>query len=153
MATEIERKFLVEGARIAEWGKGVVIQQGYLARGEEATCRVRVADENGYLTIKGKTEGISRQEFEYAIPVEEARTLLTLCEGGIISKTRWRVPYEGKIWEVDVFDGENAGLIIAEIELESEQEIFTKPPWISDEVSDDPRYFNGALSRYPFSSW
>lgn len=153
MAMEIERKFLVHKAPIHDWGEGVKMQQGYLARGLNATCRIRAAGEHGFLTIKGRTEGISRQEYEYEIPIEEAYSMLKLCEGGLISKTRWRVNFEGKIWEVDVFDGDNEGLIVAEIELETEDEVFIKPPWISTEVSDDPRYFNGALSRHPFKSW
>lgn len=153
MGIEIERKFLVDHAPISEWGDGLVMQQGYLARGQHAMCRVRVTGERGYLTIKGQTRGISRQEFEYEIPVEEARSLLKLCEGGVISKTRWCVSVGGKVWEVDVFDGDNQGLIVAEIELTSEDEEFTKPTWVSEEVSDDPRYFNSALSRHPFKLW
>lgn len=157
MALEIERKFLVLEALHAlplpEWGPGEPIRQGYLARGSNATARVRTIGETGWLTIKGETVGISRAEFEYEIPVEEARALLALCEGGLIEKVRWRVPHQGHVWEVDRFEGDNAGLMVAEIELNSEDEAFARPAWIGEEVSDDPRYFNGALSRHPYRVW
>ena len=153
MGIEIERKYLVNGAPFETWGAGVKMKQGSLARGKSATTRIRVAGEIGFLTIKGKTEGISRLEFEYEIPVTEAEELLKLCEGIVIAKTRWRVPYGSHLWEVDVFEGENQGLTVAEIELESEDELFEKPSWVGGEVSDDPRYFNGALSRHPFTQW
>ena len=153
MGMEIERKFLVKKAPLEEWGEGTILKQGYLARGSQATARVRVAGQVGYLTIKGKTFGISRQEFEYEIPVTEAEALLLLCEGGLIHKKRWKVPFEGHIWEVDVFYGENDGLCLAEIELDDETEKFIRPPWLAEEVSDDPRYFNGALSKFPFKKW
>ena len=153
MATEIERKFLVNNPPFQEWGEGTQLKQGYLARGAEATARVRVAGSKGYLTIKGKTIGISRLEYEYEIPLTEAEALLSICEGGIIVKKRWKVPVGGHIWEVDIFEGENSGLVLAEIELEHEEESFNRPSWLGDEVSDDSRYFNGALSQYPFSKW
>lgn len=153
MPTEIERKFLLQSPPIDQWGEGVKMRQGYLARGEHATARVRVAGTRGRLTIKGPTVGISRAEFEYEIPCSEAEELLTLCEGGLIEKRRWRVPYQGHVWEVDVFEGENSGLLIAEIELSAEDETFERPDWIGAEVSGDPRYFNGYLSRHPYQTW
>ena len=153
MATEIERKFLIHHPPFDQWGEGVEIKQGYLARGEQATARVRVAGDQGWLTIKGKTTGISRPEFDYRIPVAEAYELLALCEGGIIEKRRWQIPHGDHVWEVDVFEGDNRGLMIAEIELNDEQESFERPAWIVEEVSDDPRYFNGYLSRHPYRSW
>ena len=153
MAIEIERKFLIDHPPLERWGEGTKIRQGYLARGVQATARVRVAGDQGWLTIKGKTTGISRPEFEYSIPVTEAYELLELCEGGIIEKRRWRVSHHGHVWEVDVFEGDNLGLMIAEIELSHEREAFEVPPWVRDEVSDDPRYFNGYLSRVPYQSW
>ena len=153
MGMEIERKFLVHDAPFETWGRGVKIEQGYLARGQEATARVRTFGTKGFLTIKGKTIGISRQEFEYEIPLKEAQALLKLCEGGIIIKRRWHVKFESHTWEIDRFEGNNAGLIIAEIELETENELFIKPNWLGAEVSDDPRYFNGALSRHPYQTW
>ena len=153
MATEIERKFLVNHPPIETWGQGIIIRQGYLARGTQATARVRIADDRGWLTVKGQTVGISRLEFEYEIPLADAEGLLTLCEGHLIEKTRWCIPHHKHLWEVDVFAGVNAGLTIAEIELRDEQEEFTRPPWVTEEVSDDPRYFNGYLSRTPYPTW
>ena len=153
MAIEIERKFLVINPPISTWGSGEPIRQGYLARGLNATARVRTFGETGWLTIKGETTGISRAEFEYSIPLTEARALLELCEGGLIEKVRWRIPHRSHLWEVDQFFGENEGLMIAEIELQREDEEFDLPPWIGVEVSDDPRYFNGALSRTPYRVW
>lgn len=153
MGIEIERKFLVQSAPFKSWGAGTQIKQGYLARGQQVTARVRTYGDQAFITIKGKTVGISRQEFEYEIPVQEAEALLLLCEGGIISKQRWKIKQGEHIWEVDRFEGDNAGLVVAEIELGSEDESFDKPSWIGAEVSDDPRYFNGALSRMPYKSW
>ena len=153
MGMEIERKFLVNNAPFEKWDEGIDITQGYLARGQQATARVRTFGSQGFMTIKGKTTGISRQEFEYEIPYEDAQALLLLCEGGLIIKRRWQVKVGAHLWEVDRFEGENSGLIVAEIELSSENESFTKPDWLGIEVSDDPRYFNGALSRTPYQDW
>ena len=150
---EIERKFLVQGSPWVDWGAGVPYQQGYLSRGAHSTTRVRIAGDQGVLTIKGKTIGISRLEFEYEVPLAHAQSLLALCEGDIISKRRWRVTYEGHVWELDVFEGANEGLVVAEIELATEEETFARPAWLGEEVSDDPRYTNGALSRRPWSAW
>lgn len=150
---EIERKFLVRGEPWRDWGPGVPYQQGYLSRGAHSTTRVRIAGETGLLTIKGKTIGISRLEFEYEVPLAHARSLLALCEGELISKRRWRVEHEGHVWELDVFEGSNAGLVVAELELDAEEERFVRPSWLGREVSDDPRYTNGALSRHPWSIW
>lgn len=153
MGIEIERKFLVNSPPLESWGEGFDIKQGYLARGLNAMARVRVYGKKGFLTIKGQTKGISRQEFEYEIPLQEAEELLNLCEGGTIIKKRWKVHIEQHIWEIDVFAGENEGLIIAEIELNKVDEFFKTPSWLGVEVSDDPRYFNSALSRHPFKRW
>ena len=153
MGMEIERKFLVHNAPFESWGKGIEIIQGYLARGQQATARVRTFGLQGFMTIKGKTKGISRQEFEYEIPYEDAQALLRLCEGDIIIKKRWLLRMGSHVWEIDRFEGKNLGLIVAEIELKSENEAFTKPEWVGMEVSDDPRYFNGALSRTPYQDW
>ena len=153
MGTEIERKFLVRDTRILQGLTGVAIAQGYLSRNPSATVRVRVVDSVGYLTVKGKTEGISRAEFEYRIPIAEARQLLALCEPGLIEKRRYRIAVAQHIWEVDVFQGDNEGLIVAEVELGHAKEQPVIPPWIGAEVSDDPRYFNSALSRKPFLRW
>jgi adenylate cyclase len=153
MAIEIERKFLVQAPPISSWGKGVSIKQGYLARGRGATARVRVFGHQGFLTIKGKTVGISRQEFEYEIPLADAEALLAICEGGLISKQRWHITVDQHVWEIDMFSGDNEGLIVAEIELNDANESFSHPSWLGEEVSHDPKYFNGALSRHPFKQW
>ena len=153
MGIEIERKFLVKGTPWTDWGPGTPFKQGYLSRGEHATTRVRLAGAQGVLTIKGRTDGVSRLEYEYSIPSEDVEELLALCEGGVIEKHRWFYTYGAHVWEVDVFEGENSGLVIAEIELSHPDDPFERPPWLGGEVSHDHRYFNGALSRHPWSAW
>jgi adenylate cyclase len=152
MGTEIERKFLVNGT---DWrvGDGERVRQGYLSRAPERTVRVRVVGDEGFLTIKGANRGIVRAEYEYPIPVADAEALLALCEGPLVEKTRYRVPFGGRLWEVDEFHGENAGLVVAEIELAAADEAPERPPWVGAEVSDDPRYYNASLSRRPFRTW
>jgi len=152
MAIEIERKFLVVGTA---WRteSAIYFCQGYLNRSKERTVRVRVAGELGYLTIKGATTRASRVEFEYEIPLADARQLLALCEGPLIEKYRRKISYEGMLWEVDEFLGDNQGLVVAEIELESEAQSFTKPDWVGMEVTSDVRYYNSNLSGNPFSTW
>jgi CYTH domain-containing protein len=152
MSVEIERKFLVTGS---EWrqAKGIHFCQGYLNRDKERTVRVRLSGESAFLTIKGLTEGASRAEFEYEIPVAHAEQLLRLCDGPIIQKVRHVVEYEGLIWEVDEFLGENEGLIVAEVELEREDQPFKRPSWLGQEVTDDPRYFNSNLCKNPYCKW
>ena len=152
MPTEIERKFLVNGT---EWrqGSGVRFSQGYLNRDKERTIRVRLADEQAFLTIKGLTTGASRAEFEYKIPVADAEQLLKLSDGPVIEKLRYTVTYKGFKWEVDEFLGENAGLVIAEVELEREDQPFERPGWLGREVTEDPRYFNSSLATNPYSTW
>lgn len=153
MGKEIERKFLVlnDGWRTGQ--PGYACRQGYLYAGERGTVRVRAMDDRAYLTVKGKATGISRDEFEYEIPLADAEIMLTLCEGLIIEKTRYLVPHQGHTWEVDVFDGANAGLIIAELELSDAAEAFELPAWVGDEVSLDRRYTNAYLSQHPYSTW
>jgi len=157
MFQEIERKFLVNGDFKNEAFESTDIRQGYLCGGSGVTVRVRVRGEKGYLTIKGKREasGISRFEWEKEIAKEEAIVLLGLAEGGCVEKTRYLVPNtDGRhTWEVDVFHGENEGLIVAEIELNDENDTFDKPDWLGKEVSDDPRYFNSHLLKHPYQSW
>lgn len=152
MAIEIERKFLVVGDA---WRTTAAVYycQGYLSRSKERTVRIRIAGEQGYLTIKGVTTGASRSEFEYEIPLVDAQQLLALCDGPLIEKYRRDVHYEGMLWEVDEFLGENKGLVVAEIELESESQTFAKPDWVGVEVTSDARYYNSNLSLSPFSSW
>ncbi|MEX2016527.1 MAG: CYTH domain-containing protein [Candidatus Hydrogenedentales bacterium] len=154
MATEIERKFLVTGGGWREGARCAPCRQGYLCAGQKASVRVRVMGEEAWLTIKEAAQGASRAEFEYAIPVADAHQMLdTLCEGRIIEKTRYWVEHEGKEWEVDVFGGENAPLVIAEIELDDAAEAFVRPPWLGEEVTRDKRYYNASLSRRPYASW
>lgn len=152
MGTEIERKFLVAGTPWQQ-GTGVPYRQGYLNRDKERTVRVRIAGDKAFITIKGVTRGASRAEFEYAIPVTDAAELLKLSDGPIIQKNRYVIVHEGCKWEVDEFLGDNAGLVVAEIELTSEDQPFARPPWLGREVTDDPRYFNASLASNPYSKW
>ena len=152
MATEIERKFLVVGEGWRQ-GPGARFLQGYLNRDKHRTVRVRVAGNRAHLTIKGLTTGASRAEFEYAVPLADGEAMLTLCDGPIIEKVRYRTGYQGNSWEIDEFAGANSGLVVAEIELESENESFPKPPWLGPEVTSDPRYFNSNLATNPYSTW
>ena len=152
MPTEIERKFLVHGT---DWqtATGQRICQGYLNRDKHRTVRVRMAGEQAFLTIKGISTGATRAEFEYAIPVADAEALLALCDGPLIEKVRHQVEHAGLVWEVDEFLGENAGLVVAEVELDHEDQAITLPPWVSTEVTTDPRYFNASLSTLPYARW
>jgi len=154
MGTEIERKYLVTDDSWRAGAKGTTMRQGYLHANAGLTVRVRTEGESAVLTIKKGIEGISRHEFEYEIPRDDAQFMLdNLCAGHIVEKTRHEVEFKGMTWEVDEFHGENAGLIVAEIELESEDQAFDRPPWLGQEVSDDPRYLNASLSRVPYSEW
>ena len=153
MAVEIERKFLVQGEAWRLGAQGVRYVQGYLNRDKARTVRVRIAGTQGFLTVKGQSVGATRAEFEYPIPVEDAQALLALSDGPCIDKTRYCVPLDGVVWEVDVFAGDNAGLVVAEVELPSEDAPFTRPSWLGAEVTHDARYFNSSLSRHPFGSW
>lgn len=153
MGVEIERKFLVTDVNKATpFNNEVMMMQGYLQT-TPTTVRVRIADENAYLTIKGLTNNYSRAEFEYDIPLPDAREMLRLCEGPMVEKRRFRNSHRGHIWEIDIFMGDNAGLIVAEIELTSEEDEFEIPPWVGKEVSNDPRYFNSALLDHPYKDW
>ncbi|OXB20666.1 adenylate cyclase [Flavobacterium tructae] len=153
---EIERKFLVKSADFKEqaftYNK---IAQGYLNAVPERTVRVRIKGERGFITIKGVSQqgGMSRFEWENEIPLDEALELLKLCEKGKIEKTRYEIKLGKHIFEVDEFYGENEGLVMAEVELESETEIFEKPDWLGEEVTNDPRYYNAYLSKNPFKEW
>jgi adenylate cyclase len=154
MGTEIERKFLLTGDAWRGMAVGIEYRQGYLGLDKERTVRVRIAGDQAFLTIKGKTNGISRMEYEYPIPVEDASILLAeLCEQPIIEKKRYKISYQGFVWEVDEFFGENEGLFVAEIELEEEGQEFEKPPWVGTEVSSDRRYCNASLIKKPYSMW
>jgi CYTH domain-containing protein len=152
MGIEIERKFLVNGTAWRH-GDGVRFSQGYLNRDKERTVRVRLAGEKAFLTIKGVSVGASRAEFEYEIPASDAEQLLKLCDGPVIEKIRRVIQLEGATWEVDEFLGENAGLVVAEIELHSEDQAFDRPEWLGEEVTHDSRYFNSCLATHPFTRW
>lgn len=154
MKTEIERKFLVVGDAWRALAQGVAYRQGYLCRAGGCSVRVRIAGEKAFLTVKGRTSGITRAEYEYEIPLADGEELLgNLAEKPIITKTRRKIPYAGFVWDVDEFHGANQGLILAEIELEREDQPFDKPAWIGEEVTGDPRYGNAALAQRPFSAW
>jgi adenylate cyclase len=153
MALEIERKFLVKEN---DWrnGQGTMYLQGYLNSDENRNVRVRVVNDRGYLTVKGISQGATRVEYEYEIPKAEADAMLdNLCEKPLITKKRYKIVFKGFVWEVDEFLGENQGLIIAELELESEDQVFIKPEWIGEEVTGDPKYFNSNLTHRPYSKW
>jgi adenylate cyclase len=153
MALEIEKKFLLNNS---DWRKeqGVMYRQGYLNSVKERTVRVRIIGDKGYLTVKGISRGAVRAEYEYEIPGVEAEAMLDdLCEKPLIEKMRYKIAYKGFVWEVDEFCGENQGLIVAEVELESEDQKFEKPEWIGEEVTGDPRYFNANLVHHPYCRW
>lgn len=154
MAQEIERKFLVKNNSWRERASGTLYRQGYLSTVKERTVRVRTVNDKAYLTIKGQPTGISRAEYEYEIPLADAQAMLdTLCEQPLIEKTRYRLEHAGMIWEIDEFSGVNAGLVVAEVELEDEQQTVVLPDWVAGEVSDDPRYSNANLVKNPYSRW
>ncbi|MBE6085804.1 MAG: CYTH domain-containing protein [Selenomonas ruminantium] len=152
MAKEIERKFLVKDSWQPQ-SEGIKIAQGYLSTVPERTVRVRIKGNRGYLTIKGKNQGISRAEFEYEIPRQDAEEMLQLAEQPILVKTRYLEQQGEFTWEVDVFAGENQGLVVAEIELPAEDAEFSRPAWLGQEVSGDVRYYNANLIKCPFSLW
>ncbi len=150
MAVEVERKFLVTSDAWRGHATGARFSQGYLAIGDDSTVRIRLAGDKAFITVKGPTTGMSRPEFEYAIPVADAQVMLRdLCVRPLIEKTRYDVPFAGKTWSVDVFDAENAGLVVAEVELLHAEEQVELPPWVGEEVTDDPRYRNSALVSAP----
>ncbi len=152
MAVEIERKFLVNGTAWQQ-APGVAYRQGYLNRDKARTVRVRVAGEAAFLTIKGQSVGAARAEFEYPIPLADAQALLALCDGPLIEKTRHVQTHAGTVWEVDVFAGDNAGLVVAEVELAREDQAFVRPDWLGEEVTQDARYFNSNLATHPYCHW
>ncbi len=154
MGVEIERKFLINEKKLPTLKNGYDIKQGYIQTVDQTTVRIRIRDKEAFLTIKGKSQGASRLEFEYPIPLNDAEEMLTnLCHASRVEKTRYLVEHEGHTWEVDIFEGSNKGLIIAEIELKSEEEIFSLPEWVSEEVTQDERYFNVNLVEHPYQEW
>ncbi len=155
MAQEIERKFLVKGDFKPFVKKSLRIVQGYLSSVPERTVRVRIKGDKGFITVKGigNESGASRFEWEKEIPKEDVENLFKICEPGIIDKTRYLVEAGNHTYEVDEFYGENEGLIIAEVELASEDENFEKPDWLGEEVTGDPKYYNSMLMKHPYSRW
>ena len=153
MALEIERKFLVKYDGYKKNSSESLYCQGYLKSGGNSVVRVRIAGDKAFLTIKGAAKGTVRHEFEYPIPINDAKFMLKLCEKPLIEKVRYIVDYEGMTWEVDEFLGENQGLVIAEIELTSENQTFQKPDWVGEEVTSSPRYYNSNLIHSPFKTW
>ena len=154
MGIEIERKFLVkDGSWREQAGAGLSCKQGYLVTDRDKVVRIRVMGEKAYLTIKGATYGLSRSEYEYEIPVIDAEGMLQFCANVPVEKTRYLIEHAGMTWELDVFTGMNAGLIMAELELESEDQEFELPAWAGEEVSGDERYYNSYLTKKPYSRW
>ena len=155
MAQEIEKKFLVAGEFKDSAKQATRITQGYLSSVPERTVRVRVKGEKGYITVKGigNDSGASRFEWEKEIPVEDVRDLLKICEPGVIDKTRYLVDCDGHTFEVDEFYGDNEGLVVAEVELSDENEAFTRPSWLGEEVTGDKKYYNSMLMKNPYKNW
>jgi adenylate cyclase len=154
VGVEIERKFLLAGDGWRALGQPVLLRQGYLSSDPERVVRVRVEGDHACITIKGRSSGATRGEWEYPIPLTDANELLErLCQQPIVEKYRSKVEFAGNVWEVDEFIGVNQGLVLAEIELQAEDQAFDKPEWIGAEVTDDKRYYNSNLVRHPYSSW
>jgi len=154
MNQEIERKFLLRDERWKALGQGVEIRQGYLSSHPDRVVRIRIYGKDAMVTIKSRTVGMTRGEWEYPIPLADAQTLLDeVCQRPIIDKLRYRIPYAGMLWEVDEFHGDNSGLVVAEIELNAEDQPFDKPDWVGEEVTHDARYFNANLLKKPFRDW
>lgn len=154
MAVEIERKFLVDVHNLPQLVNGKVIKQAYIKTQDNTVVRVRIKGDKGYLTIKGENKGMVRSEFEYEIPLNDANEMInTLCARPVISKIRYELKIDAHIWEVDIFEEENKGLVIAEIELPSEDEKISLPYWIKEEVTSDSRYYNSNLISNPYINW
>ncbi len=154
MGIEIERKFMVKDPSWQPPNRvGIAMRQGYLKNDRDAVVRVRIAGEAGFLTIKSKTVGASRLEFEYPIPFEDAEELLLLCQKPLVEKVRYLIDVNGIEWSIDVFSGSNEGLIVAEVELEHENQVVKIPPWAGDEVTGDSRFYNSNLITHPFTMW
>lgn len=153
MAVETERKFLVRETAFLAGSGGVALRQGYLSLDPERTVRVRVAGDEAFLTIKGRAVGASRLEFEYAIPIDDAEILLGLSEGALVEKVRHHVEHGGRTWDVDVFGGRNDGLVLAEVELATADELVVLPSWVGPEVTGETRFYNASLARRPYREW
>ena len=154
MGKEIERKFLIDQTKLKLPENGTKICQGYIATASNTVVRVRLKGQQAFLTIKGENQGATRTEFEYPIPVADAEAMLAeLCQKPFIAKTRYEIPVGQHVWEVDIFEGENRGLCVAEIELSAEHEAFTKPAWVTQEVTGQVEYYNSNLMARPYQQW
>jgi len=154
MGVEIEHKFLVNKTLLPKLTNGYIIKQGYIQTVGVNTVRVRLQNKEAFLTLKSSSKGCSRLEFEYAVPLEDAEQMLeNLCQKPFVDKTRYLIEHEGHTWELDVFEGENKGLIVAEIELKSEDETFSLPHWVTQNVTSDKRYANSNLIKHPYLNW
>jgi adenylate cyclase len=153
VGVEIERKFVPSGNGWRALGTPLLLRQGYLSSDPARVVRVRIEGGQAFMTIKGKSVGATRGEWEYPIPPADANELLALCEQPLVEKYRRRIEFAGNVWEVDEFLGANQGLVVAEIELQAEDQPFDKPDWIGDEVTHDKRYYNSNLARQPYSRW
>jgi CYTH domain-containing protein len=154
MAIEIERRFLVRDKRYRQLAKPIYYRQGYLSTAKDRIVRVRVKGEKAFLAVKGTTNGITRTEYEYEIPAAEAERMLEqLCKKPVIEKDRYKIEYDGMVWDVDEFHGPNEGLVVAEVHLDREDQKITMPEWIGEEVSHEPKYFSSSLVQNPYSKW
>ncbi|HEY9825619.1 MAG TPA: CYTH domain-containing protein [Stenomitos sp.] len=154
MGVEIERKFLVNTALWHPQTPGTLYRQGYVSQVQNPTVRIRIAGNQGFITLKGQTQGTVRSEYEYAIPVEDAQEMLDQwCKPRMVEKVRYRVPIDHLVWEVDVFEGRNQGLVLAEVELDHPDVSINLPPWVGQEVSEDARYYNSNLAQHPYITW
>ena len=154
MAKEIERKFIVDARFASELTNGIRISQGYISTADKTVVRARVKGNLAYLTLKGESNGMTCSEFEYEIPIDDAKSIIDeLCRGNTVDKTRYEVQHVNHLWEVDVFHGENDGLIIAEVELSDEAEVVDIPSWVTEEVTGQVKYFNSSLLKEPYSTW
>lgn len=154
MAQEIERKFLVNLNKLQLPEQGLMICQGYIPTADKTAVRIRIMGEKAFLTLKGENRGAVRTEFEYEIPTTDAQQMLKeLCKGPVVDKIRYLITHQKHLWELDIFSGDNLGLVVAEVELDSEDEELNLPEWITEEVTSDPRYFNSNLLSHPFKNW
>ena len=154
MAQEIERKFLIDLAKLGELPEGTRIVQGYIPTQGKTAVRIRLKGEQAFLTIKGENRGAVRSEFEYPIPVADADAMLAeLCNGQLVDKIRYVIEHQGHSWELDIFSGNNQGLVVAEVELDAEDEAVVLPDWVTEEVTGDPRYYNSSLIDNPYANW
>ena len=154
MPVEIERKYLVNQSKLPPLTNGVKIVQGYISTSDETTVRIRLKGDQCFLTLKGQTDGISRLEFEYPIPAVDAKAMLShLCQGPKVEKIRYEIAHAGLLWELDIFEGDNQGLIVAEVELENENTQIPLPTWVTEEVSAKAQYYNSNLLAHPYKKW